>query len=112
MPERIQLKRTKGWRMPAGVVHVARPSRWGNPWAIRQNSSGVWYCDGPGISTHPAAGMCGNEEGARLMAVRLHRDKCERGEYDLEQLRGKNVACFCSLDQACHGDNYLDFANR
>jgi hypothetical protein len=30
----------------------------------------------------------------------------------LEMVRGKNVACFCALDQPCHGDVWLDLANR
>jgi hypothetical protein len=34
MPERIQRKRVKGWRMPPGAVYVGRPTRWGNPFAI------------------------------------------------------------------------------
>ncbi|MGI8723190.1 MAG: DUF4326 domain-containing protein [Geodermatophilaceae bacterium] len=33
-PARIQLRRTRGWRMPADTVRVARPSRWGNPYKI------------------------------------------------------------------------------
>lgn len=31
MPERIQRKRTKGWRMPEGAIYVGRPTKWGNP---------------------------------------------------------------------------------
>lgn len=31
MPERIQRRRTRGWRMPEGAVYVGRPSKWGNP---------------------------------------------------------------------------------
>ena len=29
-PKRIQRKRTKGWRMPAGAIYVGRPTKWGN----------------------------------------------------------------------------------
>jgi hypothetical protein len=31
MAQRIQRRRTKGWRMPPGAVYVGRPTRWGNP---------------------------------------------------------------------------------
>jgi hypothetical protein len=31
MPERIQLKRAKGWRMPENTVKVDRTTKWGNP---------------------------------------------------------------------------------
>lgn len=34
MSERIQLRRTEGWRKPEGVIVVARPHRWGNPFAL------------------------------------------------------------------------------
>lgn len=35
VPERVQLKRTKGWRLPSSAVVVARPTRWGNPFRYR-----------------------------------------------------------------------------
>nr|WP_250776399.1 DUF4326 domain-containing protein [Rhodococcus sp. MSC1_016] len=34
MPQRIQRRRTKGWRMPDGAVYVGRGSRWGNPFTL------------------------------------------------------------------------------
>jgi hypothetical protein len=34
MPERIQLRRTKGWRKPEGAIVVSRPSKWGNPFRV------------------------------------------------------------------------------
>lgn len=34
-PQRIQLKRTPGWRKPEGVIVVSRPSKWGNPFRYR-----------------------------------------------------------------------------
>lgn len=91
MPERIQRKRTKGWRMPAGAVYVGRPSIWGNPY---QTSAMT-----------------------RDQAVRFFRVRCDRlsrtmsGHADLEKLRGKNLACWCRLDQPCHADVLLEYAN-
>lgn len=41
MPERIQLKRTRGFRLPPNTVIVARPSEWGNPFRYRDESSGL-----------------------------------------------------------------------
>lgn len=34
-PQRIQLRRVKGWRLPDGTVSVARPTKWGNPFRLR-----------------------------------------------------------------------------
>ena len=33
-PQRIQRRRTKGWRMPTGAVYVGRGTPWGNPWMV------------------------------------------------------------------------------
>lgn len=38
MAERIQLRRTKGWRLPPGALSVARPTKWGNPFGYRQHT--------------------------------------------------------------------------
>lgn len=68
MPQRIQRRRTPGWRMPEGAVYVGRPGRFGNPFAYLDRSRGLvrygpqhlerfgreWdyegRCSGPGIS--------------------------------------------------------------
>lgn len=46
MPERIQLSRRKGWRLPPGAVSVARPTKWGNPFG---------YMKDTGLARVPAA---------------------------------------------------------
>lgn len=33
-PQRVQLSRAKGWRLPAKAVSVARPTKWGNPFRV------------------------------------------------------------------------------
>jgi hypothetical protein len=40
MARRIQRKRTKGWRMPEGVVYVGRGTQWGNPFKVNSAISG------------------------------------------------------------------------
>jgi Domain of unknown function (DUF4326) len=37
MPERVQQRRTKGWRKPDGAISVARPHKWGNPFEVGEN---------------------------------------------------------------------------
>jgi hypothetical protein len=64
MPERIQLRRTKGWRLPEGAVTVARPTKYGNPFPI----DGDWA-----IWTALALGYKANPAGRRQAAVSLHR---------------------------------------
>lgn len=36
MPERVQLSRAKGWRMPPNTVKVCRPGPWGNPFVVTE----------------------------------------------------------------------------
>ena len=108
-PVRVQLRRTKGWRMPLNTVSVARPGKWGNPHKV-------------GVSLAP------NGDGTyRFMtaadAVARYRDeylpywtnaeaRCAGAlALDLAELRGKNLACWCPLDQPCHADVLLKLAN-
>ena len=84
MPKRIQRKRTKGWRMPANTVYVGRPSKWGNRFTV--------------------------EVQGRELAVELY-ERLVLPDLPVEELRGKDVACWCSLDDRCHGDPLLKAAN-
>jgi hypothetical protein len=89
MPERIQLRRTKGWRMPESTVRVARPGKWGNPYSVAKY-------------------------GRRLAVLnyRLRLDGLQAiGALDVSELSGKNLACWCRLDEPCHADVLLEYAN-
>ena len=48
--------------------------------------------------------------------VARHRESVEQDSslsaMIVRELRGKNIACACGLDQPCHGDTYLELANR
>ena len=88
---RVQLRRTKGWRIPPNTVVVSRPSKWGNPHP-------VGFC-----------GLCGVTH-TRTEAVDLFR--CDAVNLPVEQLRGKNLGCWCKLDDACHADVLLELANE
>lgn len=89
-PRRIQLKRTKGWRMPPNTVKVDRTTRYGNDF----------------IMAH---------EGTRDIAIASFREKAEAqmkyGPKFYEPLRGKNLACWCPLDKPCHADVLLELVN-
>lgn len=109
-PQRIQRRRSKGWRMPANTVYVGRGSKWGNPWQIHHSRSGGWSVSGPGIGI--MNGICGNEEGARLLAVKLYRRHYEQFGASVHELRGKSLACWCANGQPCHADVLLELANQ
>jgi Domain of unknown function (DUF4326) len=107
-PVRLQLSRMKGFKLQEfslGVnglpaVLCARPGAWGNPYVIGT----------PGI---PDAAT----------AVQLYRDWSDCWDEPnhptfrysreaLETLRGKNLACWCRLDEPCHCDVLLERANQ
>ena len=118
-PARIQRKRTKGWRMPEGAVYVGRPSRWGNPVGV-----GAAYITSPSLDPFvmPTFRDPGEYEHFRVVrcadaatAVAWYRPMAERWAlvtWNLEVLRGRDLACWCALDQPCHADVLLELANR
>jgi hypothetical protein len=114
MPERIQRKRTKGWRMPEGALYVGRGSGWGNPWSFGEHASapGTWWCshsDGFGDGAY-----FDTREEAAAHAVALYRELITHAHMAadfLTDLAGRDLACWCPLDQPCHGDILLEIAN-
>jgi hypothetical protein len=99
-PHRVQLSRRKGWRMPPNTVSVARPGKWGNEFRIGETAE---YYTG---HEHPLT-----REDA-VYQFRLHAEAHHAicADYYAE-LRGKNLACWCPLDQTCHADVLLELAN-
>ena len=90
MPERIQRRRTKGWRKPDGSICVDRTSKWGNPFVVGER----------GIRT---AGSAVELYRMWLPGQDLYRQ--------LSELTGHDLMCFCPLDQPCHADVLLELAN-
>ena len=87
-PIRVQRKRTKGWRMPPNTVYVGRPTMWGNP---ERNGP-------PGYQV---------KRYRRFLEIVADNGLV----YPFEELRGKNLCCWCPLDQPCHADVLLELAN-
>lgn len=102
MPERIQLSRKKGWRKPENTVVVARPSKWGNPFRVGRPD--------------PLIGTVVRDAATAVERYELHSGAMGSYELDLLEVRaelgGKNLACWCPLDQPCHADVLLEIANR
>lgn len=119
MPVRIQRSRAKGWRMPPNAVYVGRPTKWGNPWSVAG-----YYDAGYSGPTEVAAKACLENFRAWMTRTRSswsgevpggplkHPDGSVRFEpADVSPLRGKDLACWCPLDQPCHADVLLELAN-
>ena len=114
-PQRIQQRRTKGWRKPEGAVAVGRGTKWGNPWKIHEPEKwdGVLIQQGKNrqylfVTPEIAVALY------RLWVTHGHTtDIPNRHPFgpDLEELRGKDLMCWCPLDQPCHADVLLELAN-
>ena len=104
-PRRIQLKRTKGWRMPPNTVNCARPARWGNPFKIiagsvtQASNLGVVHKYEQWLTTKNVLAGGGWDE-AKPTIEEIRRE-----------LGGKNLACWCNEGNACHADILLGLAN-
>lgn len=97
MPVRVQLRRTRGWRMPPNTVKVDRTTRWGNNY---RPGGPVWRNKGFGKVRDAAE------------AVALFRRLQAPLMCDIAQLRGRNLACWCRPGEPCHADVLLELANR
>lgn len=93
-PVRLQLSRRKGFNLQDAshaanglpAVNVARPTKWGNP-----------YKAGGPLTVIEC-----------VEAFRQHPYEADM----LDALRGRNLACWCGLDEPCHADVWLERANR
>lgn len=83
----------KGWREDSSYVYIGRPSKWGNPFPLEEDSPQ-----------------------ARKECIRQYKDwfrdqvflfkAIAQGELD-----GKKLVCFCK-PKTCHGDVLADIANQ
>jgi len=104
VPHRVQRKRTKGWKMPPNTICVTRPGKWGNPYMLASVPHRVTRTE---IICYSAEEAVANYR-AYILA---NQQSAERFRLPIGELRGKNLACFCRLDQPCHADVLLEIAN-
>ncbi|NKS29268.1 DUF4326 domain-containing protein [Rhodococcus hoagii] len=109
MPQRIQRQRTKEWRMPAGAVYVGRPTKWGNPYCVGDESAFIGGDQVFNLDDEPL----NHREVVELFRIALDRYVLPRitKEQIRAELAGRDLACWCPLDQPCHADVLLEIAN-
>lgn len=126
-PQRIRRRRTKGWRKPENTVLVSRPHILGNPFVVAKEPAkyptwSVHYVPNPLVDS--GYGGFVDDFGTRLEAIQcavdVYREWATEGRnnywrvmYFVEEhkLHGKNLGCWCPLDQPCHADVLLELAN-
>ncbi len=106
-PRRIQRKRIRGWKMPHGTVSCTRPGPWGNPYILGKTYGGFFCVNAKEACVAFENDIDWNDRNKdRLMNGGLTTAKIR------EELRGKDLACFCREDAPyCHVDTLLRVAN-
>lgn len=104
-PRRVTLSRAKGWSMPPNTVKVDRSTKWGNPFVVGEDGP-AGYC--VELYARMLGGLLCVTNGASIAEQRVVRDYTLA---HIEQLRGKNLACWCRSDRPCHADVLLKIAN-
>jgi hypothetical protein len=98
-PKRVQLSRAKGWRMPPNTVKVDRTTKWGNP--FRPGKPSAYSVGRPVADKRHAFVLFRAVAPMNAALVAAARD----------ELRGKNLACWCPFGTDCHADVLLQLAN-
>ena len=79
--------------MPENTVYVGRPTTYSNPYPVNAHRT-----------ASEAVGLF------KTFILRLWCG-CHWMPAVRRELRGKNLACWCPLDQPCHADILLEIAN-
>lgn len=117
-PQRIQRRRIAGWRMSEGAVYVGRRTKWGNPAIVERyvrpdhTAFTAWAPDDQGNLTNLLLQSFSRHEAQQAAVDWFHLNlphvcPIER----VHDLRGKDLACWCPLDQPCHAGVLLRVAN-
>lgn len=112
-PQRFQRRRKKGSKLPPNTACVTRGTRWGNPFQpytqVTIHKSEIGLIDA-------TAGQITIDVRSREMSLAWYRIWAEQsvrlyqrhGEDWLGPLRGKHLACWCSIHWSCHADILLE----
>jgi hypothetical protein len=139
---RVQRSRKKGATTPPNTKYVGRPTQWGNPFKVGETApdildemySGVGnivfseklgrmvyqspsYLDGLTQLKYLTRGHIIEDKEAATKLFREYiewlKDKhLEQYKELIKPLKGKNLSCWCKLDEFCHLDVLLEHANQ
>lgn len=103
-PKRIQMTRHKPWRAdnPDAVI-VDRRTKWGNPYRVGHRYSVPTVLGWEDREYTPETAV---------ERFRLWLTTSTFAMADIDELRGRDLACWCPLDQPCHADVLLELANK
>lgn len=113
-PKRVQMSRQHPWRAdnPDAVI-VARPSKWGNPYRVGEALTLFvgkdrvqrmeWIDPATAVALYRLLWL----SNWNIADARIPRS----APGDLAELAGRDLCCWCPLDQPCHADVLLELAN-
>lgn len=84
-PQRIQ--RQQGEGLPPGAIYVGHSTKWGNPY------------------------LGGRAEAVAAFELAM-KSRPDLTAMARRELGGRDLACWCRLDESCHADVLLEVANR
>lgn len=126
-PIRIKRSRQNKQVSPNGlpIIYVGRGSRWGNPFKICELINGKFAishecdyqlhqitkevgCDSKHYNTKCEAAI----DAIKCYELYHHAKDSANMADAITNLKGKNLSCWCKLDDKCHADLLLELANR
>lgn len=107
MPERIQRKRVKGWRMPPNTLYCGRGSKYGNMHKVEREGHIFKVFDPKYFEGNYRYFL--EKKYAHACAVRLYQEDMDEylkiNPQYFDDLKGyEYLACFCALGLPCHVD--------
>lgn len=116
MPDRIQLSRARGWRMPPNTVKVDRSTMWGNPWRAtefyRPGQNTIEEATAAAVRIFRASVLGFESNGSFCRPVASIDSAIGRIIAEAPvRLRGKNLACWCRPGSPCHAEVLMELAN-
>lgn len=103
--------------MPKNAKYVGRPTKWGNPFKLTPDGWILYYKPGKTIGSQwcywSVSGGFKIKDVVELYGRWLDGELQKDHPYlptppNIEELKGKDLACFCSLSSPCHIDAILE----
>lgn len=92
--------------MPEGVIYVGRPGPWGNPFSIDDDHNAAEIVD------LYRSLLSGYLVLSSPVSLAVQRQAVAHVKAHIEELRGRDLACWCALDEPCHADVLIEAAQR
>jgi hypothetical protein len=117
-PVRIQRSRRKGFKTHENTIYVGRPTKFGNPFKLAEHGWIICKIDGRWLNWSLTGGF--EIDDIVCLYEKWLKDELKDNPAGrkvppipcINELKGKNLSCFCSLSEPCHVDVLLKMANE